>query len=52
LKVLEATKIAPNRFTSGIDYLKLADLLQMIDGLEPYGYDLDKDLKVVFSVSC
>lgn len=49
LIVLDATKVAPDRFTSGIDYLKLADLLQMMDGLEPYGYKLDEDLQVSIS---
>ncbi len=50
LKVLAATKLASDRHKSANNFIRHAELLEMFKGLEPYGYELDVDLKVCVCV--
>ncbi len=48
--MMAATRTAEDRHDPENDFVKYAQLLEMVKGLEPYGYYLDKDLKV--SLEC
>lgn len=43
---MKATKEAADRHNPDNDFVRHAEMLELFKGLEPYGYELDKDLKV------